>query len=245
MARDYVSEILGQVAGDDDVGDDDVSGDDDVGDDEVGLDYDTEQFINHQVSGLVEVGALTEVGARKAKKVIRRGIQAGRAKQQRTRGGRAPQTQAPQQQQRPQMQYPRGNSGMPSPTFARSGRDTERRAPLGFSEDGTGHNFFTLAAAIGATTTMRAKVSRGSHVDRLLIVPTAPGVVIESIKVGDEEQALASGVPVELYGTAALTDTLTDNFSPIGPGLDFIITLRNTTAAAITGTIGTKCAVLR
>jgi len=230
MARDYVSEILGQVAGDDDVGDDDV------GEDEVGLDYDTEQFINRQVAGLVEVGALTEVGARKAKKAIRKGIQAGRGGQ-RTRAVGRPAAQAPQQQM--------GRSGMASPTFARSGRDTERRAPLGFSEDGTGHNFFTLAASIGATTTMRAKVSRASHVDRLLIVPTAPGVVIESIKVGDEEQALASGVPVELYGSAALTDTLTDNFSPIGPGLDFIITLRNTTASAITGTIGTKCAVLR
>jgi hypothetical protein len=138
-----------------------------------------------------------------------------------------------------------GRSGAASPTFGRSGRETERRAPLGFTEDGTGNNFFTLAAAIGAITTMRAKVSRGSHVDRLLIVPSGNGAVIESIKVGDEEQTLASGVPVELYGQDALTDTLTDNFSPLGPGLDFIITLRNTTAVAITGTIGTKCAVLR
>src|SRR6266545_3116655 len=135
--------------------------------------------------------------------------------------------------------------GLPSPPFARSGDNVERRAPLGFTEDGTGANFFTLAAAIGSITTMRAKVSRVSHVDRLLVVPSAAGAVLESIKVGDEEQTLASGVPVELYGTSALTDTVPDNFSPIGPGLDFIITLRNTTAAAITGTIGTKCACKR
>jgi hypothetical protein len=126
-----------------------------------------------------------------------------------------------------------------------SSRATERRAPLGFTEDGTGRNFFTLAAAIGSITTMRAKVSRVAHVDRLVIVPSLAGAVIESIKVGDEEQTLASGVPVELYGVSALTDTVPDNFSPIGPGLDFIITLRNTTAVAITGTIGTKAAVKR
>lgn len=190
---------------------DGVYGDDVVGD------------IEGEIEGLVEVGALTEVGAAK----VRRRLNSIR---QRTASG-----------------TPRRaiGSGLPSPPFAMSGRDTERRAPLGFSEDGTGRNFFTLAAAIGAITTMRAKVSRVSHVDRLLIVPSAAGAVIESIKVGDEEQTLASGVPVELYGTSALTDTVPDNFSPIGPGLDFIITLRNTTASAITGTIGTKAACKR
>lgn len=134
---------------------------------------------------------------------------------------------------------------LPSPRFARSSRDTERRAPLGFIEDVTGRAFFTLAAAIGATTTMRGKVSRVAHVDRLLIVPSAPGVVIASIKVGDSEQSLASGVPVELYGASALTDVEPDNFEPLGPALDFIITLQNTTAGAITGTIGCKAGCKR
>jgi hypothetical protein len=195
-------------------------GDDGVsGDDVVGA-------LEAEIAGLVEVGALTEVGAARVRRKM------GAVRQQRMA--------APQQAQ------PRSiGSGLPSPPFAQSGRDTERRAPLGFVEDGTGRNFFTLAAAIGAITTMRAKVSRVSHVDRLLVVPSSAGAVIESIKVGDEEQTLASGVPVELYGSSALTDTVPDNFSPIGPGLDFIITLRNTTASAITGTIGTKCACKR
>jgi hypothetical protein len=135
--------------------------------------------------------------------------------------------------------------GLPSPPFGQSTRSTERRAPLGFTEDTSGANFFTLAAAVGATTTMRAKVSRVAHVNRLLIVPSLPGAVIDSIKVGDEEQTLASGVPVELYSAPALTDTVPDNFSPIAPGLDFIITLKNTTAVAITGTIGTKATCKR
>lgn len=173
------------------------------------------------IAGLVSVGALTEVGATAMRAALGHKHHAH------------------------PNQHPPVGSGLPSPPFAQSARDTERRAPLGFSEDGTGHNFFTLAAAIGAITTMRAKVSRVAHVDRLLIVPSASGAVLESIKVGDEEQTLASGVPVELYGTSALTDTVPDNFSPIGPGLDFIVTLRNTTAGAITGTIGTKCAVKR
>lgn len=170
------------------------------------------------ISGLVSVGALTEVGANQLRRKARKPGAAAPA----AMGGR-----------------------LPSPPFAQSGRDTERRAPLGFTEDGTGAAFFSLPAVLGSTTTMRAKVSRVAHVDRLLIVPTAPGVVIESIKVGDEEQTLASGVSVELYGVTALTDTVPDNFSPIGPGLDFIVTLKNTTAGAITGTIGTKASCKR
>ena len=171
------------------------------------------------IGNLVAVGQLTEVGAA----ALRRARPANG-------GGQAT-----------------GASGaLPSPQFAMSSRNTERRAPLGFTEDGTGKNFFSLAATIGAITTVRAKVSRVAHVDRLLIVASISGqVVIDSIKVGDEEQALASGVPVELYGVQALTDTKPDNFSPIGPGLDFIITLRNTAAAAVTGTIGVKAAVKR
>jgi hypothetical protein len=218
---DYVSEILSRVSGSGGIGMyDDVVGDDDV----VGLDDATEGEIARAVQGLVEVGALTEVGARKARKAMRRGVIRGRV----AAPGRS-----------------NIGAGLPSPPFAMSGRDTERRAPLGFTEDGTGRNYFSLAASIGSITTMRAKVSRVSHVDRLLIVPSAAGAVIESIKVGDEEQTLASGVPVELYGASALTDTVPDNFSPIGPGLDLIIVLRNTTAVAITGTIGSKCAVKR
>jgi hypothetical protein len=210
MADDFVTQILRAtpaVSGAgvgmsmyDDVSGDDVSGLDDT------------------ISGLVSVGALTEVGATAIRKKVRHGGGGGHA-------------------------APMGR--LPSPPFAQSGRDTERRAPLGFTEDGTGAAFFSLPAVLGSTTTMRAKVSRVAHVNRLLIVPSAPGVVIDSIKVGDEEQTLASGVSVELYGATALTDTVPDNFSPIGPGLDFIVTLKNTTAGAITGTIGTKATCKR
>ncbi len=50
---------------------------------------------------------------------------------------------------------------------------------------------------------------------------------------------------MELYSTAALTDAVPDNFSPLGPALDFVVVLKNTTAVAITGTIGIKASVKR
>lgn len=127
---------------------------------------------------------------------------------------------------------------LPSPQFERSARDTERRAAAGFIEDGTGAAFATMAA--GATSIMRSKVSRAAHLNRLLIVPSGPGIVLRSIKIGDEEQLLASGAPVELYSVSALTDTLPDNFSPLGPALDCVIEMVNTTAGALTATLGYK-----
>ena len=135
------------------------------------------------VWGLVEVGALEEVGAQRM--LATQGRQA-RAAQLAQVLGKTP-----------------VGSAMPSPPFARSARDTTRRAPLGFVEDGSGAFFFSLAAAIGATTT------------------------------------------IELSSVDALTDTLPDNFSPLGPALDFVVVLFNTTAAAVTGTIGIKAAVDR
>ncbi len=131
-----------------------MGGDDEISDDEIGE--------------LVEVGAIEEVGARTLRGM--RGSQRARAlrrmmlKRAQGRG--------------------RVGAGLPSPPFGRSARDTERRAPLGFTEDTSGANFFTLPAVIGGITTMRAKVSRAAHADRLLIVPSAPGAVFESIKVG-------------------------------------------------------------
>lgn len=134
---------------------------------------------------------------------------------------------------------------MANPQFSRSSRELERRAPLGFTQDGTGSTSFALAASIGATVTMRAKVSRPCAIDRLLILADKSGAVIDSLQIGDEEQSLARGVPVELYGKEALTDNVPDNFTPLTAGLDVIITLRNTTATAISGTIGAKCIVQR
>ena len=125
----------------------------------------------------------------------------------------------------------------PSPPFGRSTRSTLRRAPLGFP-----NNTVPLNASF---TFVSQQVSRVFHPDRLLIVPGAPGLVIDSIRVGDEEQTLTPGTPVELYGTAALTDTKPDNFSPVQTGTTVTIILRNTTAGNITATMGMKGGVER
>jgi len=215
MPDDYVDEVMEELD------EDEVSGDDDEGDD----DEDDEA-----IDGLVEVGAIDEVGARRLK---------------RTRGRRKRRRLLASMLKAYKKKRKNVGAGLPSPPFGQSQRSTERRAPLGFVEDTTGTNFFSLPGVIGATTTMRAKVSRAAHPDRLLIVPSAPGVVLQSVKVGDEEQLLASGAPVELYSAAALTDAVPDNFSPVGPALDFVVTLLNTTAVAITGTIGIKASVKR
>lgn len=138
----------------------------------------------------------------------------------------------------PQRTARRPAGRLPSPAFARSPRDTMRRASGGFAQ-------FALAAAIGATATGVMKVSRVVHIDRLLIIPSGAGIVIDSIKVGDEEQLLQTGVPVEIYGVNALTDTLPDNFSPLQSGIDLVITLRNTTAGALTALVGVKGGVQR
>lgn len=125
----------------------------------------------------------------------------------------------------------------PTVPFGRSDRALFRRAPLGFP------NGTILAGASSNFVTQQ--VSRVFHPDRLLIIPSAPGVVVDSIRVGDEEQTVTPGTPVELYGTAALTDTLPDNFSPVQTGTTVTVNLRNTTGAPIDVTIGMKGGVQR
>lgn len=122
-------------------------------------------------------------------------------------------------------------------SFVRSSRDIIRRAPGGFPT-------FALAASIGATTTLSVKVSRPTDITRLVAVPSGAGIVMDSLKVGDEEQLLTSGVPVEMYG-AAVFDQKPDNFTTLPAGIDLTITLRNTTAGALSCNIGFKGEVRR
>jgi hypothetical protein len=121
--------------------------------------------------------------------------------------------------------------------FVRSSRDVLRRAPGGFP-------MFSLAAAIGATTTQSIKTSRPTDITRLVAVPSGPGIVMDSLKIGDEEQLLTSGVPVEMYG-ATVYDQRADNFTTLPAGIDLTIQLRNTTVGALTCNIGFKGEVRR
>ena len=176
------------------------------------------------VSGLQEVGNISEVGAA-AIKALAKGGNAGAI-------------------MRKVRMLEAGNlkGALPSPTFGKTAPNTERRSPLGF-KDADGNTSFNIAA--GDTVTMSAKASRVIHINRLLIQPSAVGLVIDSFKIGDDEQVLSSGAPAELYGPEALTDTIPDNFVPLQSGLEVEVVLRNTSAAAITGTIGCKATCKR
>jgi len=180
--------------------------------------------LDSAVEGLQEVGALTEVGATKVKRLVRNNNMTLKGAVSKVLNG---------------------GGGLPSPNFEVTSPETMRRAPLGFLEDGTNSVGWALAAVLGDTTTIRAKVSRPTHINRLLLVASAAGAVIISLKIGDVEQMLNGAVPVELYGTSALTDTVPDNFDPLKSGTDCVIVLQNTTAGAITGTAGAKAFVER
>lgn len=118
-----------------------------------------------------------------------------------------------------------------STPMARSSREIGKRGPLGFG---------AYSLATGVTQAFTARVQRAFHSDRLLVTSSAIGILITSVKIGDEEQVLGGSVPAELYGVNALADVKSDDFSPAPAGLDITITLSNPTAGTITGTIGMK-----
>lgn len=126
--------------------------------------------------------------------------------------------------------------GTDSKAWERSKRSTAKRAPLGFGN-------YSLATTVSVTLTTRPQ--RAFHPDRLLVTSSQLGVVITSIKIGDEEQTLGGTVPAELYGINALADSKVDDFSPIPSGIDASVSLNNTAGTTTTGAVGMKGAVKR
>jgi hypothetical protein len=118
----------------------------------------------------------------------------------------------------------------------RSDRTVAKRAPLGFG-------VFSLATLTSVTLT--ATVQRPFMADRLLVVTSQTGVIITSIKIGDEEQILSGNVPAELYGTGALADSKPDDFTPSPAGIQLSVTLNNTAGTTTTGSVGMKGYVKR
>jgi hypothetical protein len=129
-----------------------------------------------------------------------------------------------------------GDAGAKAPAMKRSDRTVAKRAPLGF---GT----FSLAAA--ASVTLTATVQRPFMADRLLVVPSQVGLLISSIKIGDEEQVLGGNVPAELYGINAIADNKSDDFTPCPAGIQLALTLTNSAATTTTGAAGMKGYVKR
>lgn len=63
--------------------------------------------------------------------------------------------------------------------------------------------------------------------DRLLLMPSRAGLVIDSIKVGNREQLMAGGVPAELFSVRSQGG---DAFDPITRETSVQVVLRNSTA---------------
>jgi hypothetical protein len=129
---------------------------------------------------------------------------------------------------------PRGAAG--ATRMQRSDRTVGKRAPLGFGA-------FSLAAA--ASVTLTATVQRPFMADRLLVTASQTGVLVTSIKVGDEEQILGGSCPQELYGPSALADSRPDDFTPAPAGIQLAVTLTNGAASTTTGSVGMKGSVRR
>lgn len=121
------------------------------------------------------------------------------------------------------------------PGFQRTAAQIQRRPALGFGA-------FSIATT--ATATLTARPQRAFKGNRLLIVPSAAGLLIQSFRIGDEEQLLNPGVPVEMYGPLALADD-PDDFTPLASGMDAVLVLSNPTGGTITGSAGIKGFVFR
>lgn len=174
------------------------------------------------ISGLVEVGVMEEVGRLTAQGASPAAIVAAVQ-----RGA----------QQRAAIMRPH-----PSPPFGREAWNIQRRAPAGFQ---TAAGVFSATVLAAGQQILSCQVQRPTQIDRLLIVPSAPGLIIQSFTIGDVEQLLTPGVPVELYGVQSLTDSVPDNFSPLASNARCALTLFNTTGATITATLGFKANTLR
>ncbi len=127
-------------------------------------------------------------------------------------------------------------AAMGSPVLARSEREMWKRAPLGLGN-------YSLATTVSGTFT--GTIQRPFQPDRLLVTSSQLGILITSIKVGDEEQVLNGSVPAELYGVNALTDSLPDNFTAGATAITFSVSLSNSAGTTTTGAIGFKGAVRR
>lgn len=95
-------------------------------------------------------------------------------------------------------------------------------------------------AADGGTAQMVAKPRVRLRVQLFFIKATHHGVVIDSVMVGDEEQLVSAGIPIEVLTEFEAEDL--QWLPPVGPFTDLTIVLRNTRLEPVTGTITAEVA---
>jgi hypothetical protein len=94
-----------------------------------------------------------------------------------------------------------------------------------------------VLVAAGATATLRGAPSLRFRVDRLMLVPTAPGLLVTSVIAGNVSQTLGgNGSPVEAFGPDAFGASFQGQ--TLSPAVEVVVTIQNPTGGDI-GVSGT------
>lgn len=91
----------------------------------------------------------------------------------------------------------------------------------------------STSIGIGATVTITANPQHPFKAERLVVFPSAVGLLITNIQIGTDSQFVAAGsVPAEVF--QAQNEDATFNADTARPGVEISLTVNNPTAGAIT-----------
>lgn len=111
-------------------------------------------------------------------------------------------------------------------SIGRPRRSNKRVAYLGF---GAAASVLTTAQA-----TFSDQVQRGFQPEHLVLVPSAIGFIVDSIKIGDEDMIVGTkSMVAEMFDKQALLTPPAD-FSPAPTGATVVVKVTNTTAGTLT-----------
>ena len=128
-----------------------------------------------------------------------------------------------------------GEGDMPYETVGAEGPQEGLRRPARIARK-SGYLGFGAAASVLtlAQTTLSDIVQRAFEPRKLLLIPSAVGFVVDSIKIGDEEYIVgAKSVAAEFFGSNALLRP-DDKFNPAATGATISVKTTNTTAGTLT-----------
>lgn len=90
----------------------------------------------------------------------------------------------------------------------------------------------SVSVPAGGTAILRGAPSLKFRVDRLMLVPDAPGALVLNIQAGNVSQTLGGqGGPVEAFGPASFGAGMTGQ--TLDPAIEVVVTLQNPTGGPI------------